>query len=38
MSDRDTMKTVSHTAPNETSAHSVWERGRIPVEEAEEEE
>ncbi len=34
--DRDTMKDVSHTAPNGTSAKSVWERG--PVEEEEEEE
>ncbi len=40
MSDRDTMKDVSHTAPNDTSAHTVWERGRVPgeAEEAEEEE
>lgn len=37
-SDRDTMKDVSHTAPNDTSAHAVWERGRGPVEEEEEEE
>ncbi|SFR48177.1 hypothetical protein SAMN04487937_2290 [Halorubrum sodomense] len=37
-SDRDTMKDVSHTAPNDTSADAVWERGRGPVEEAEEEE
>ncbi len=35
-SDRDTMKDVSHTAPNDTSADAVWERGRGPVEEAEE--
>jgi len=34
--DRDTMKDVSHTAPNDTSAKAVWERG--PVEEEEEEE
>jgi len=34
--DRDTMKDVSHTAPNGTSAKGVWERG--PVEEEEEEE
>jgi hypothetical protein len=37
-SDRDTMKDVSHTAPNDTSADAVWERGRGPVEEEEEEE
>ena len=37
-SDRETMKDVSHTAPNDTSAKSVWERGRGPVEEEEEEE
>jgi hypothetical protein len=37
-SDRDTMKDVSHTAPNDTSAEAVWERGRGPVEEEEEEE
>ncbi|MBP1921257.1 hypothetical protein J2751_000240 [Halorubrum alkaliphilum] len=39
-SDRDTMKDVSHTAPNDTSADAVWERGgRHPdVEEEEEEE
>jgi len=36
--DRDTMKDVSHTAPNDTSADAVWERGRGPVEEEEEEE
>jgi hypothetical protein len=36
--DRDTMKDVSHTAPNDTSAKRVWERGRGPVEEEEEEE
>jgi hypothetical protein len=36
--DRDTMKDVSHTAPNGTSAKGVWERGRAPVEEEEEEE
>jgi len=24
----DTMKDVSHTAPNDTSADAVWERGR----------
>jgi hypothetical protein len=36
--DRDTMKDVSHTAPNDTSAKAVWERGRGPVEEEEEEE
>ncbi len=36
--DRDTMKDVSHTAPNDTSAKGVWERGRVPVEEEEEEE
>ena len=36
--DRDTMKDVSHTAPNDTSVEGVWERGRVPVEEAEEEE
>lgn len=36
--DRDTMKDVSHTAPNDTSARAVWERGRGPVEEEEEEE
>jgi hypothetical protein len=36
--DRDTMKDVSHTAPNDTSAGAVWERGRVPVEEEEEEE
>jgi len=33
----DSMKDVSHTAPNGTSAEAVWERGRGPVEEAEEE-
>jgi hypothetical protein len=37
-SDSDTMKDVSHTAPNDTSADAVWERGRGPVEEEEEEE
>ncbi len=36
-SDRDTMKDVSHTAPNDTSAKAVWERGRGHVEEEEEE-
>ncbi|MFC5135048.1 MULTISPECIES: hypothetical protein [Haloferacaceae] len=36
--DRDTMKDVSHTAPNDTSARAVWERGRGPVEAEEEEE
>ena len=36
--DSDTMKDVSHTAPNDTSADAVWERGRGPVEEEEEEE
>lgn len=36
--DGDTMKDVSHTAPNDTSAKGVWERGRGPIEEAEEEE
>ena len=36
--DSDTMKDVSHTAPNDTSAKGVWERGRGPVEEVEEEE
>jgi len=36
--DRDTMKDVSHTAPHDTSAKRVWERGRGPVEEEEEEE
>lgn len=36
-SDRDTMKDVSHTAPNGTSAEAVWERGHAPVEEEEEE-
>ena len=36
--DRDTMKDVSHTAPNDTSADAVWERGRGAVEEEEEEE
>lgn len=37
--DRDTMKDVSHTAPNDTSAGAVWERGRRhpDVEEEEEE-
>jgi len=34
--DRDTMKDVSHTAPNDISAKGVWERGRVRVEEAEE--
>jgi len=33
----DSMKDVSHTAPNGTSVEAVWERGRGPVEEAEEE-
>ncbi len=28
--DRDTMKDVSHTGPNGTSAKAVWERGRKP--------
>ncbi|WP_435099183.1 hypothetical protein [Halorubrum sp. N11] len=37
-SDRGTMKDVSHTAPNDTSVEAVWERGRVPVEEEEEEE
>ncbi len=38
-SDRDTMKDVSHTAPNDTSASAVWERGgRHPNVEEEEEE
>ncbi|WP_275039109.1 hypothetical protein [Halorubrum aidingense] len=38
-SDRDTMKDVSHTAPNDTSVKAVWQRGRgRPVEEEEEEE
>jgi|AntDeeMetageno51_2_1112566.scaffolds.fasta_scaffold01615_4 hypothetical protein len=36
--DRDTMKDVSHRAPNDTSAKGVWERGRGPVAEEEEEE
>jgi len=36
--DRDTMKDVSHTAPHDTSAKGVWERGRGPVEEEEGEE
>lgn len=36
--DRDTMKDVSHTAPNDTSVEGVWKRGRGPVEEEEEEE
>ncbi len=36
--DRDTMKDVSHTAPNDTSVEGVWERGRVSVEEEEEEE
>ena len=37
-SDRDTMKDVSHTAPNDTSADAVWERGgRHPTVEEEEE-
>ncbi len=26
--DADTMKDVSHTAPNDTSADAVWGRGR----------
>ena len=33
----DTMKDVSHTAPNGTSVEAVWERGRGPVEEEAEE-
>lgn len=38
-SDRDTMKDVSHTAPHDTSARAVWERGRrTPDDEPEEEE
>ncbi len=28
--DRDTMKDVSHTAPDGASAKAVWERGRRP--------
>ncbi len=34
--DGDTMKDVSHTAPHDTSAKAVWERGRRPIEEDEE--
>ena len=37
-SDRDTMKDVSHTAPNDTSADAVWERGRRHPDVEEEEE
>lgn len=33
--DRDTMKDVSHTAPDGTSAKAVWERGRRPETEEE---
>lgn len=33
----DSMKDVSHTAPNDTSVEAVWERGRGPLEEEEEE-
>lgn len=36
--DANTMKDVSHTPPHGTSAESVWERGRRPAEEEEEEE
>jgi hypothetical protein len=36
--DRDSMKDVSHTAPHDTSVEGVWERGRVSVEEEEEEE
>jgi hypothetical protein len=35
--DRKTMKDVSHTAPNDTSAKGVWRRGRGLTEEEEEE-
>jgi hypothetical protein len=35
--DRDTMKDVSHTAPHNTSAKGVWQRGRGRTEEEEEE-
>ena len=34
----DSMKDVSHTAPNGTSVEAVWERGRVPEEPEEEEE
>jgi len=37
-SDRDTMKDVSHTAPNDTSVSAVWERGRRHPDVEEEEE
>ncbi|GAB3422825.1 hypothetical protein GCM10027435_28000 [Haloparvum alkalitolerans] len=37
-SDRRTMKDVSHTAPNDTSADAVWGRGRDREPEEEEEE
>ncbi|GAB6877850.1 hypothetical protein JCM17823_01240 [Halorubrum gandharaense] len=37
-SNRGTMKDVSHTAPNDTSADSVWTRGRRWESEEEEEE
>ena len=33
---RPTMKDVSPTAPNDTSADAVWARGRDPAEEEEE--
>jgi len=33
--ERDTMKDVSHTAPDGTSAKAVWERGRRPETEKE---
>jgi len=32
----DSMKDVSHTAPNDTSVEAIWERGRGQVEEEEE--
>lgn len=36
--DRDTMKDVSHIAPNDTSARAVWKRGRRSNRTEEEEE